>query len=70
MRDLLVPTQSVGMNTETPEGKNYTDAQIRALTEFQERFFNSAWGASSSQASQRIAVSFCIVILIVCRRHR
>ena len=25
----------------TPEGKNYTDDQIRALTEFQERFFNS-----------------------------
>ena len=24
-----------------PEGKNYTDDQIRALTEFQERFFNS-----------------------------
>jgi len=24
-----------------PEGKDYTDEQIRALTEFQERFFNS-----------------------------
>ena len=24
-----------------PEGKNYTDEQIRALTEFQERFFES-----------------------------
>ena len=24
-----------------PEGKNYTDDQIRALTEFQERFFSS-----------------------------
>lgn len=24
-----------------PEGKNYTDEQIRVLTEFQERYFNS-----------------------------
>lgn len=24
-----------------PEGRNYTDDQIRALTEFQERFFES-----------------------------
>ena len=36
-----------------PEGKGYSDAQIRALTEFHERFFTSVITGSLSESQQR-----------------